>query len=269
MRNNRNRRINPTNSFSNLPYRAKTSENVNFYDEKKILRALIYIYYYEKDINKFKNPEKVFYLINYEWMQKFKNFASYEEISKILKNLRYGDKPITSDNFKRNEFNIVNYLIDKKIKIGDKENFAELSKAGDLIPIEIENEKINTSPLYYIISSEMKNILEECIFNGNLINILNKYNLLVNGNYILLKEGNVIQICTIEKNLKTTIKYIIIYNSYFSLELELEYLEKSTIENYINQRCCQSNIYSIQTLKKSCKNYFEEIGKLNIIFCFI
>ena len=265
MRNNRNRRINPTNSFSNLPYRAKTSENVNFYDEKKILRALIYIYYYEKDINKFKNPEKVFYLINYEWMQKFKNFASYEEISKILKNLRYGDKLITSDNFKRNEFNIVNYLIEKKIKIGDKENFAELSKAGDLIPNEIENEKINTSPLYYIISSEMKNILEECIFNGNLINILNKYNLLVNGNYILLKEGNVIKICTIEKNLKTTIKYIIIYNSYFTLELELEYLEKSTIENYINQRCCQSNIYSIQTLKKSCKNYFEEIGKLNML----
>ena len=266
MRNNRNRRINPTNSFSNFPYRAKTSENVNFYDEKKILRALIYIYYYEKDINKFKNPEKVFYLINYEWMQKFKNFASYEEISKILKNLTYGDnKPITSDNFKRNEFNIVNYLIEKKIKIGDKENFAELSKAGDLIPNEIEKEKINTSPLYYIISSEMKNILEECIFNGNLINILNKYNLLVNGNYILLKEGNVLQICTIEKNLKTTIKYIIIYNSYFSLELELEYLEKSTIENYINQRCCQSNIYSIQTLKKSRKNYFEEIGKLNIL----
>lgn len=42
----RNRKLEPTNSFSDFKFRAKASENINYNDENNILKILSYIYYY-------------------------------------------------------------------------------------------------------------------------------------------------------------------------------------------------------------------------------
>ena len=140
-----------------------------YINKKKIFKIITYIYYYEKDENKFKNPEKKYYLIKYQWMQKLKNFVSYQEISKILEPLRGVKEKISYNNLPNYIGKILEVLMDKKIKIKDEEDFKELSKSSDFKPDEIEYEKINISPIYYIIPSELKDLFEECIFDGNLI----------------------------------------------------------------------------------------------------
>ena len=234
-----------------------------YLNKKKIFKIITYIYYYEKDENKFKNPEKKYYLIKYQWMQKLKNFVSYQEISKILEPLRGVKEKISYNNLPNYIEKILEVLMDKKIKIKDEEEFKELSKASDFKPDEIEYEKINISPIYYIIPSELKDLFEECIFDGNLIQMEHSYSLSNKGDRILIQEKNIIIICTIDNTIKTIIKYIIIYNSNF-ITSEISYLEKN-IENYLVDRKCQLNIYNIQTLKKGNRRNFQEIGRLNIL----
>ena len=57
-------------------------------DGKELLKAFIYIYYYEKSLeekNIFLNDNKeMYYLINPEWLEKFKIFYSYDDIKRIL-----------------------------------------------------------------------------------------------------------------------------------------------------------------------------------------
>ena len=214
MRNNRNRLIGKpiqkTKSFSNI---------ITHLNVKKIFKILTYIYYYEIDENKFIKPEQKFYLINYDWMQKLKNFSSYQDLSKILKPLKGEKETITYNNLSKFINAIINVLMEKKIKFRDEEEFKELSKAGNFKPDEIENEKINTSPNYYLIPSELKEKFEECIFDGKSIIMDHTYNLSTKDNFILLKEEKVIKICTIDNKFKVIIKYIITFKSYFIKDL--------------------------------------------------
>ena len=255
MKNNRNRllgkHIQKTKSFSNVITRLNV---------KKIFQILTYIYYYEIDENKFAKPEQKFYLIKYDWIQKLKNFSSYQDISKILKPFKGEKETISYNNVSKFINEILYLLMDKKIKVGDKEDFKELSKAVNFKPDEIENEKINTSPIYYIIPSELKEKFEECIFDGKSIIMDHIYNLSANGNFIFLKEEKVVTICTIDNKFKVIIKYIITFKSYFIINSEIINLEKD-IEKYIKERGCQLNNYFIQELKKNS----EKIGQLNIL----
>ena len=255
MRNNRNRLIGKpiqkTKSFSAI---------ITHLNVKKIFKILTYIYYYEIDENKFIKPEQKFYLINYDWMQKLKNFSSYQDLSKILKPLKGEKETITYNNLSKFINAIINVLMEKKIKFRDEEEFKELSKAGNFKPDEIENEKINTSPNYYLIPSELNEKFEECIFDGKSIIMDHTYNLSTKDNFILLKEEKVIKICTIDNKFKVIIRYIITFKSYFIKDLEINNLEKD-IEKYIKERGCQLNNYFIQELKKNG----EKIGQLNIL----
>ena len=255
MRNNRNRLIGKpiqkTKSFSNI---------ITHLNVKKIFKILTYIYYYEIDENKFIKPEQKFYLINYDWMQKLKTFSSYQDLSKILKPLKGEKETITYNNLSKFINANINVLMEKKIKFRDEEEFKELSKASNFKPDEIENEKINTSPNYYLIPSELKEKFEECIFDGKSIIMDHTYNLSTKDNFILLKEEKVIKICTIDNKFKVIIKYIITFKSYFIKDLEINNLEKD-IEKYIKERGCQLNNYFIQELKKNG----EKIGQLNIL----
>ena len=251
--------------------RQQTYENLNdfLYNKEKILKVLINIYYYEKDEDKFKNPEKVFYLIKYEWMEKLKNITSYQEVSKILKNITCNKKPITYDSLKNLENDIIFYLKKYNIKIiGEnfEEDFKELSNAVNFKPDEINFEKINNSPFYYIIPEELKAKFEECIFNKNEIIMEYIYNISAEGNQILIKLINerkyIIKICSTDNKFKTIIKYIIKYKNDYIMNSEINSLKKN-IEKYIKERGCQPNIPFIQQLKN--KQSKDEIGQLNIL----
>ena len=239
-------------------YPKKKEDNIDNNKETKILRILIYIYYFEKDNNKFENKEREFYLINYSWMQTFKIITSYKEITSKLSNFN----GITYNNFEKNEEELIKQLKQNGVKIKDNEKFKELSKVSSIIPSQIENEKINSSPFYYAIPSEMKDKLESCFFDDKLL-LMIPVNLSFKDNRILIKEKNVIKICELDTEFKITIKYIIIYNSNNIMNLEVQYLENTTIEDYIIKRGCSLDKYYIQLLEKGPR--FQEIGKLNVL----
>ena len=75
--------------FENFKRRIHTEENRSMFNfDREILKALIYIYFYEKIVmeeNIFYNSDKDFYLINPEWIKNFKKFYNYDKLEKKLK----------------------------------------------------------------------------------------------------------------------------------------------------------------------------------------
>ena len=60
--------------------------------EKEVLKVCIYIYYYEKILkekNIFVNSNEKYYLINKDWIDKFKEFTSYTNLEKVLASSNY------------------------------------------------------------------------------------------------------------------------------------------------------------------------------------
>ena len=203
-----------TKSSQNLIPRTKTEENIDINFTKKIIKSLIYIYYFENDRDEIiNNQEYELYFINYDWMQKFKDIAPFEEAVKTLSKLTINKKPIKYNNLKDTNEDIIKYFIDNKILlIKDKEKYKVLTNVINFIPRQIENNKIDSSPLFYIISSEIKNILEDIIFDGKYLPI-EPIHLSIKDKNILVIEEKIIKVCNLDKTNKLTIKYIFMYKT--------------------------------------------------------
>ena len=67
----------------------KGNENIEELYREQILRILVKIFFYEKNIikNGFEKEKKIYYLINPEWMNKYKKHYKYKEISKLLEEI--------------------------------------------------------------------------------------------------------------------------------------------------------------------------------------
>ena len=82
--------------------------NQNEKTEKDILKALISIYYYEKELDLNTNKELIFnerntyYFINYFWIINFKKNYNYQMLSQILKSINLKGMIITYKNFENN-----------------------------------------------------------------------------------------------------------------------------------------------------------------------
>ena len=83
--------------------------------QKQLLSIFIYIFYYEKylhennnKINLFKKNEK-YYLINPEWLKKFKEYYNYRNLYYSLKN----NKKYNSVNYNNLDDNNINYIINE------------------------------------------------------------------------------------------------------------------------------------------------------------
>ena len=95
------------------------NENIN---SSKIIRLKISIllFYYEKYLISSKNKDNNnYYLINYNWMNKFKNFIKYKEICNLLK---------INDNIIKNKIDYDNINIDSFINDFYKEFYDEYQK---------------------------------------------------------------------------------------------------------------------------------------------
>ena len=252
-------------SSKNFYPRVKTEKNIDIDFTKKIIKSLLYIYYFEKDRDEiFNNEDNKYYLINFEWMQKFKDIAPYKEAAKILTELTLYNKPIKYNNLNNAAEKIIEYFLENKnLTVKDEEQFKELSNVINFIPKEIENNKITSSPSFYLISSETKDILEEIFFDGKNLQI-DYINLTIKDKKILVKEKNVIKVYNIDETNKLTIQYIFMYNTRHIFDSESSKLEKLTIEKYIYSKGCKLDKYGIQILKRD-KFSKEDIGKLNIL----
>jgi hypothetical protein len=249
-----------------------------FHDEKKITRIkqqieiLILIYYYEKLVKNNDMPNSIqynYYIINSEWIEKYKNYYYYNDFSKLL-------------NKEKNNSNINFNIIDSYKKEYTEKYFKEYIK---ILPqnvllnlsfksrkgIQAELLKIKNLNYYnecYIIpgkifdliikleynknpSSLKINTKEISSYNGNIL--INVYS--TNIDHIILNLGDM-------KGLLFNIKYII---SYFSQkdynDFKNNYLFKKPIKQYLSQNSCDEKLNEIQILK----NYGKIIGILLVL----
>ena len=232
---------------------------------KSILKLLIYFYYYEKDLKENqeslfnKNGKELYYLINPEWLNKFKDIFNYSEIYKSLNKINRKIKNINYNNL-NDYYDQIIPQIDENILNEKKELlFDEIFDA--------ENIKLYSKKIYnilyhkncYIINSQIMNMIKS-IFNNNEINIKSRRIIFMdNSVYILYDKKVIIEKCN--EILLFIPKYIIVYNSKELFESEKKYLLKSTIENYINEFNCDLNNPNLQILNDNKGN----LGKLVIL----
>ena len=254
---------------SNIPPRSalnlkikNLNENANNTYKEKILRMIIYIYYYEKDKNEIlNNKEKDFYLINYGWICEFKKIVLYEDICKLFSDLI---KEINYNNLEKFMKPLLNHFIkEKKVVIKEKSEFKQLTNINYFFPEQIENEEIASSPFYYIIPSEIMDEIKESIFEIKNLD-LSPIKIFFMNNNIFIKNKNIINVGALDNAFKFTIKYIFIFNSKEISNTEFKSLENIDIENYIKNRGCKLIINSVQIMKQNIFSSID-IGKLSII----
>ena len=235
-----------------------------YYKLSKILKLLTYFYYYEKDLKEKKefffneNDKDYYYLINPDWLIKFKDKFNYSEIYESL-------KLIDSKNKNINYNNLINYFghiisqLNENIINREKELFDEIFNGEQ---IKLRYDKIDNILNYkksYIISSQIMNIIKS-FFNDKEINFDRKRIFHFNNNIYLIYENKVI-IGKLNEILIFIAQYIIIYNSKELLESERNNLLNNTIEKYLNNLNCDLSNPNLQILNLNNQS----IGKLIVL----
>jgi len=148
-----------------------------------ILKVLIYIYYYEKNILNIKseisfNIKEKYYIINHIWINELKNYYNYQTISKILDRFSLTENgsniQIDLSNLENN--NILNkikiYLNKCNINLLNKQPNANLKNSNmKMLPIWNKNNNFVYYSNAYIINSKILEITENYMFEGQKIEI--------------------------------------------------------------------------------------------------
>ena len=155
----------------------------------KILKFLVHIYYYEKELlsnnkeNIFKENEE-YYLINSEWLNKFKEYYDYKSLN------------ITNDNDEENKKIDINYnnieinynkiIIKKNLIVSGKRELLEyINNPYKIKSINQKKDKILYNTNCYIINNKIFNIIKS-IYNNDLKNIKQKEKIILKNNNIYL-----------------------------------------------------------------------------------
>ena len=253
----------------------------NIQDKSKndILKVLIYIYYYEKNILNVKkginfNDKEKFYLIKSKWIKELKNYYEYQKISKSLDKIRL--KTENKSNFLINLDNLSKNNLLEKIKLYINKNNANLLSKQ---PNEnLKSNNINALPtlghnkfIYYttgyIINSTILDIFENYMFEGQKIKAKPKY--------IFNKENNIF-LPYIDKNIFVTFGNLdnelifhgiscLCYSNLKIFGIEKNILLNQSFKDYIISRRCQENDSNVQNLKKEINKKLDIIGKFSSI----
>jgi len=225
-----------------------------------LLRIFINIFYYEKVLNKnkmqiFNNKENdYFYLIEPEWINKYKEYYHYNELYNLL----------SKENYKMNYNDLDKYINDIIDKYINEEVFDFDLKNNKFI--NRNSSKINsslTTKQYYIMHPKIFGLIQKYESINHKIDLEPKELIIKNNNYIFIDYyGNNIFIGDFNNNLFTS-KYVLSYNSDEILESELEYLFELnySIKEYIKNSHCNENESKVQKIM-----YDERvIGELRIL----
>ena len=244
----------------------------NIQDKRKndIIKVLIYIYYYEKEIfnvNKginFNNKEK-YYLIKSAWIKEFKNYYDYQKISKFLDKFQSNNQ-ISLVNLSNNDIleRIITYLNNCCVDLLSKQS-SNILKNSDIrmLPIQLKQIFIYYSNCY-IINSTILEIFEKYLFEGQIIkikpiNIFNKENniflSLTNKNIVFVTIGNFNQELIFDSI------SCLLYKDPNIFETEKNNLLNQSFKDYIKSRKCQENDFNIQNLINGTDKNDPEIGK--------
>ena len=237
----------------------KKKNNSSNYLRRELLKIFIYIFYYEKALNKnkreflFNNEEQYFYLIEPEWINKYKEYYHYNELYNLL----------SKENYKMNYNDLDKYIND----ILDEYIYE------DIFDFDLKNNKffnrnsnkINfslTTKQYYIMHPKIFGLIQKYESISHKIDLEPKELIIKNNNYLFIdyKDNNIF-IGDFNNNLFTS-KYVLSYNSDQILESELEYLlSLNSIREYIKNSHCNENESKVQKIIDD----EEVIGELRIL----
>ena len=222
--------------------------------ETELLNVFIYIYYYEKSLkekNIFNNNEK-YYLINPDWLNKFKALYSYDKIKELLET----KKAINYVSIDSKIDNIINILLEK-VKLEKKPlktSFKEI--IASIIQIDSNNYCINNGIIFPSkIMDIIKNIYPE-------FKSFKKKNIYFKDIYIYYINNIKIIVGIFNNNAFFIPIYVFVYNSLEIEEVEEDIMISTNIKEYLLKRNCDIKS-SRQTLKNEKG---EEIGSLYILF---
>ena len=229
--------------------------------EKEVLKVCIYIYFYEKILkekNIFVNSNQKYYLINKEWVEKFKEFTSYTNLEKVLASSNYRAEYNNLDS----QINIIiDYLINiinPKFEKDSNQDFLNdsskiMTSVSSINKITFTNEGIiYPSKIIEIIKNLYKGFgtlqPKEFIFQNNFI-------------YYINKKQNKIIISHLGNDPRFIPKYVFAYNTKNFFEEGKNNLISSPINEYIKQFNCEQNI----GFHKLMNNDNIQIGNLIIL----
>ena len=216
-----------------------------------IMKLFIYFYYYEKDLKENQayifsdNGEDYYYLINPEWLNKFKDIFNYSDVYKFL-NLIDTKEKIYYDKL-NHHYEYITSKINENILNKKKELFDDIFSGEQ---VKSKSAKLNNIIYHkncYIINSQIMNIIKS-IFNDNEINIKSKRIFYANNNIYLVYDKKVI-IGKLNEQLLFNPKYIIVYDSNEIFESEKKYLLAYTIKKYLYSLKCDLSNSNLQILK--------------------
>ena len=216
----------------------KDNENNQELYREQILRIFVKIYLYEKNIIKnVSNKGGIYYLINPKWLNKYKKYNNYKEISKLLGELCNYNAEININKIIKNKcfekFKFENYLENNSYEINPV--------SEDKFGIEFINQ-------CSIIPQEIFELIRYLIFQNEELKI-KRAKALTKNNYIYLFHSLNIEIGRINDDLIFNTEYIFKYDSKEIYQKEKENISKnSIIDNYIESRKCYKNKIKLQEL---------------------
>ena len=216
----------------------KDNENNQELYREQILRIFIKIYLYEKNIIKnVSNKGGIYYLINPKWLNKYKKYNNYKEISKLLGELC---------NYNA-EININKIIKNKCFEKFKFENYLE-NNSYEINPVSEDKFGIEFINHCSIIPQEIFELIRYLIFQNEELKI-KRAKALAKNNYIYLFHPLNIEIGRINDELIFNTEYIFKYDSKEIYQKEKENISKnSIIDNYIESRKCYKNKIKLQEL---------------------
>jgi len=209
--------------------------------KKDIIKSLIYIFYYEKSLNineNIFNVNQQYYLINPEWLKKFKEYFNYQNLYKLL------IKDPNYNNLKFNQLqsqieNIINVYINKNIINIENRKLNEYLANVNNIKVSLINKGQRITNYYIIHSSNIDIIKPYLSINEEIA--FEPINLFTKENKIFFYYKNNIIIGNINEKHIFTSSTIICYKSLNILNKEKNIFLKHSINKYIAMRKCKKN----------------------------
>ena len=249
------------------PIQNKIQDNIN----NDIIKVLIYIYYYEKEIFNIGkginvNKKDKYYLIKSKWIKEFKNYYDYQKISKFLDKYQNNNQIYLEDLSNNNTLERIKiYLNNCNINLLSKQPNINLQHSYiKMLPSQLKNNFIYYSNCY-IINSTILEIFENYMFEGQKIKI--------KAIKIFKKDNNIFLPLMIDKNnVFVTIGNLneeLIFHSISCLryknpnifETEKNNLLNQSFKDYIISRKCQDNDFNVQNLINEIDKNDPEIGQ--------
>jgi len=279
--NNSNNNINNINSIKNANTKSNEQKS-NRIDEKNnsnsdnnnrdILKLFIYIFYYEKSLlvdnkDNIFDENKDYYLINPDWLNKYKEYYDYQKLYKCLNTRKINSKKIEVNYSNLDKFiNSILKIYSEKNLLNFKKNVFDTTfdtmdslNIDDMKPPSKAKNNIVFYTNCYIIDSKIFDLILK-IFQKEEIDIIKKKKIYSKNNNIYIMYLKKIIIGILNNELIFIPKYILSYDTPEIFESEKKIIQSETLEKYITSLNCDLDNFNLQDLKQ----YNKKLGQLII-----